>query len=183
LASYGRPSFLMISNIIGGKMKIKTIPLLLVLVFSIFYTVNVLSNENYIIPKLLYENKCSRCHGFDRITQATKSPDQWSSTVNRMRQKDTTWISQEEAQTIATYIASNVSEKNSDDHNHSGHSHIPTYLPKLLGFITFGLLFLTVALGFAMTHGKRTLFKIHKVIAYITLASGVIHGILIIITH
>jgi hypothetical protein len=164
-------------------MKIRAISLLLVLVFSIFYAVNVLSNDNNITPKLLYENKCSRCHGLDRITQATKSPDQWSSTVNRMRQKDITWISEEEAQTIAAYLAPNVSEKNSDDNNHSGHSHMPTYLPKLLGFITFGLLFLTVVLGFAMTHGKRRLFKIHKVIAYITLASGVIHGISIIVTH
>ena len=121
--------------------------------------------------------------GLDRITQATKSPDQWSSTINKMRQKDTTWISQEEARTIAAYLSSYVSEKNSDYHNHSGHSHIPTYLPKLLGFITFCLLFLTVVLGFTMTHGKRTLFRIHKVIAYITLASGAIHGILIMIIH
>jgi hypothetical protein len=169
--------------IIGGKMKIKTISLLLVLVFSIFYAVTVLSNDNNISPRLLYENKCSRCHGLDRITQAIKSPDQWISTVNRMRQKDRTWISDEESQTIATYLASYVSEKTSGDHNHSVNSQIPTYLPKLFGFITFSLLFLTVVVGFAMTHGKRRLFKIHKVIAYITLASGVIHGILIIVTH
>jgi len=164
-------------------MKIKTISLVLVLVFSIFYAMNVLSNDSNITPKLLYENKCSRCHGLDRITQATKSPDQWSSTVNRMRQKDTSWISEEKTRTIAAYLASYVSEKDSDDHNHSVHSYIPTYLPKLFGFITFSLLFLTVVLGFAMTHGKRRLFKIHKIIAYITLASGVIHGILIIVTH
>ena len=163
-------------------MKIKATPLLLMLVFSIFYTVNGFSNENKITPKLLYENKCSRCHGLDKITQAVKAPDQWGYTVHRMRQKDKTWISQGEAQTIATYLASNFSKK-SDDHNDSGHSHIPTYLPKLFGFITFSLLFLTVVLGFTMTHGKRKLFKIHKVIAYITLASGVIHGILIMITH
>ena len=142
-----------------------------------------ISKDNNITPKLLYENKCSKCHGLNRITQAIKLPDQWIPTVNRMRQKDKNWINQEEAQTIAAYLASNVSGKNSDGHNHSEHSHIPTYLPKLFGFITFGLLFMTVVLGFAMTHGKRTLFKIHKVIAYITLASGVIHGILIFITH
>jgi hypothetical protein len=164
-------------------MKIKAITLLSVLVFSIFYTVNVLSNDSNLTPKLLYENKCSRCHGLDKITQETKPPDQWTSTVNRMRQKDTTWISLEEAQTIATYLISNVSEKNSNDQNQAGHPHIPTYLPILFGFITFGLLFLTVVLGFAMTHGRRRLFKIHKVIAYITLASGFIHGILIIITY
>ncbi|MBN2059909.1 MAG: hypothetical protein JW882_05770, partial [Deltaproteobacteria bacterium] len=130
----------------------------------------------------LYENKCSRCHGLDRITQAVKSPEQWSDTVHRMGQKDKTWISEGEAQTIATYLASNFSKK-SDGQNDTGHSNIPTYLPKLFGFITFGLLFLTVVLGFIMTHGKRKLFKIHRVIAYITLVSGVIHGIFIIITN
>ena len=89
----------------------KAIPLLLVFVFSFFYAVNVLSDDNNITPKLLYENKCSRCHGLERITQAIKSPDQWSYTVNRMREKNKTWISQGEAQTIAKYLASNVSKK------------------------------------------------------------------------
>jgi len=164
-------------------MKTKVIPLLSALVFSIFYTVNVLPNDNSIIPESLLENKCSRCHGIDRIKQATKSPDQWNFTVNRMRQKDISWISQEEAQAIAAYLASNLSEKVSDDRYHSVYSHIPTYLPKLFGLITFILLFFTVALGFAMTHGRRSLFKVHRVIAYITLACGVIHAILIIMTH
>ena len=161
-------------------MKIKTAPLLLMFAFSIFYPVNALSDYDNITPKLLYEKKCSRCHGLDRITQATKSPDQWSATVNRMRQKDAAWISQEEAQTIAAYLASDDSEKTSNNHNRSRNLYTQTSLPKLFGFATFGLLFLTVVLGFSMTHGKRKFFKIHKVIAYITLASGAIHGILII---
>ena len=161
----------------------KTVTLLLLFVFSIFYALNVVSADNNITPKHLYETKCSRCHGLDKITQAVKSPDQWNLTVNRMRQKDPTWISQEEAQTIAVYLATNVSGKNSDSHNNPEHSRIPVFLPELFGFITFCLLFITVVLGFTMTRGKRSLFKVHKVIAYITLASGVIHGILILITH
>ena len=164
-------------------MKTKVTPLLLVLIFSTFYTVNVSSGDNNITPKMLFENKCSRCHGLDRITQATKSPDQWSSTVNRMRQKDTNWISQEEARTIAAYLASSVSGKNSDDQKDSLHSHMPTYLPKLFGFITLSFLFFAVVLGFTMTHGKRRFFKVHKAIAYITLTSGVIHGVLIFLAN
>ena len=78
-------------------MKVKAILLLFMLVFSIFYTANVFSNENKITPKLLYENKCSRCHELDKITQAIKAPDQWSYTVHRMREKDKNWISQGEA--------------------------------------------------------------------------------------
>jgi hypothetical protein len=164
-------------------MKTKKISLLLVLVFSIFYTADILSDDNDITPKLLYENKCSKCHGLDRSINAMKLPDQWNSTVNRMRQKDTSWISLEEAQTIIAYLASNAPNKESYRHDHSKRSHIPTSLPKWFGLITFSLLLITVALGLAMTHGKRTLFKIHKVFAYITLASGVIHGVLIFMRH
>ena len=98
-------------------MSIKPTSLLLVLVFSIFYTVNVLSNDNKTTPKILYENKCSRCHGLDRITHSTKPPDQWISTVDRMREKDTTWFSHEEAQTIAAYLSSDDAENISGDHD------------------------------------------------------------------
>jgi len=164
-------------------MRIKVIFFLLILVFSIFYTANVLSEDYENTSKLLYEKKCSRCHNLDRINQAIKSPDQWSATVGRMRQKDTSWMDPMEARTIALYLASNVSQEKTSEHKQSKYSYIPTYLPKLFGFITLSLLFITVALGFTMTHGKRKLIKIHKIIAYTTLASGVIHGILIFITH
>lgn len=164
-------------------MKSRAILLFCLLGFIISHSGNVLSQGNSDTSKLLFENKCSRCHGFDKITQAVKTPDQWNSTVHRMRGKDTEWISDEEAQTIATYLASNLAVKNSYQNNHSGEPSIPAYLPELFGLMTFCLLVTTVIIGFVMTHGKRKLFKIHKTIAYITLASGVIHGILIFMTH
>jgi hypothetical protein len=164
-------------------MKYRVILFFCLLGFIIYYSGNVLSQGNSDTSKLLFENKCSRCHGFERITQGVKTPDQWSITVNRMRGKDTKWISDEEAQTIATYLASNFVVKNTYENNHSGQLSIPPDLPELFGLITFCLLVTTVVIGFVMTHGKRKLFKIHKTIAYITLASGVIHGILILITH
>ena len=65
-------------------MKIRAIILSCVLGFSAFYSVNVLANDNSDTSKSLYENKCSRCHGLEKITQTVKTPDQWSLTVNRM---------------------------------------------------------------------------------------------------
>jgi hypothetical protein len=100
-----------------------------------------------------------------------------------MREKDTNWISAEEAQMIATYLAFHHVGKDPYQNNHSNQSRIPSFLPELFGLITFCLLLITVVMGFIMTHGKRSLFKTHKIIAYITLTSGVIHGILIFITH
>jgi hypothetical protein len=167
----------------GGKMKIRAILIFCVLGFSAFYSVDVLSNANSDTAESLFENKCSRCHGPERIYQAIKTPAQWSFTVNRMRGKDLHWISDEEAQTIAAYLASHFAAKNSYQSNHSDQSSIPPDLPELFGVITFCLLLITVVIGFVMTHGKRRLFKIHKTIAYITLVSGVIHGILIFMTH
>ena len=161
----------------------KTISFLLPLTFIVFYSTAALSNEHENSSKLLFENKCSRCHGLEKITQAIKTPEQWSITVNRMREKDTNWINPEEALTISAYLASNFSLKNPDDYNSQDHSNIPPFLPELFGLITFCLLLATVVLGFIMTHGKRKLFKIHRVIAYTTLASGVIHVVLILITH
>ena len=164
-------------------MKIRAKIFFCVLGFSIFCSVNVLSNSNNDTSISLFENKCSRCHGLERITKTVKTPDQWRFTVNRMREKDMNWISEEEAQTISTYLASHYADKNYNQSNHSNQSIIPSFLPELFCLITFCLLLITVVIGFVMTHGKRKLFKIHRTIAYITLISGVIHGVLIFITH
>lgn len=165
-------------------MKIRAMLLFCVFGFSVLYSGNVFSNESNNDSKPLFENKCSRCHGLERITQSVKTPVQWRSIVNRMRGKDMNWISDGEAQTIATYLSSHFAVKNNSYHNnHSGQPKIPPYLPELVGLITFCLLLITVVTGFVMTHGKRKLFKIHKTIAYTALTSGAIHGILIVITH
>ena len=164
-------------------MKIRTILLFFVLGFSLFYSVNVLSNVDNGTAKSLFEKKCSRCHGLDKITQTVKIPDQWRFTVNRMKEKDPSWISSEEAQTITAYLASHFADKNSYRYNYSDESSIPNDLPELFGVMTFSLLLITVVIGFVMTHGKRKLYKIHKIFAYITLLSAAIHGILIFITH
>jgi hypothetical protein len=165
------------------KMKIRAILIFCVLGFLVFQSVDVLSHGNNDTSKSLFERKCSRCHSLERISQAVKTPDQWSFTVNRMREKDMNWISDEEAESIAAYLASLSAVENSYPSNHDDQLSIPPELPELFGLITFCLLLITLVIGFVMTHGKRKLFRIHKTIAYITLASGVIHGILIFITH
>ena len=164
-------------------MKIRAILICCVFGFLAFHSVDVLSHGNNDTAKSLFENKCSRCHGLERISQAVKTPVQWSFTVNRMREKDMDWISDENVQTITAYLTSHFAVENSYQNNHSDLSSIPPELPELFGLITFCLLLITLVIGFVMTHGKRKLFKIHKTIAYITLTSGVIHGILIFITH
>jgi len=164
-------------------MKIRAILMFCVLGSLVFHSVDVLSHGNNDASKSIFESKCSRCHGFERISQAVKTPVQWGVTVNRMREKDIDWISDEEAQSIAAYLASLSAVENPYQSNHDDQSIIPPELPELFGLITFCLLLITLVIGFVMTHGKRKLFRIHKTIAYITLASGVIHGILIFITH
>lgn len=164
-------------------MKISGIIFFCLLGFSVFYPVNVLSDGNNNIPKSLFENKCSKCHGLERITQTVKTPVQWSATVHRMKEKDIHWISDKEVQAIATYLATQFAVKESNQNNHSGQWNIPPGIPELFGIITFCLLLITVLIGFVMTHGRRRLFKIHRTIAYVTLASGVIHGTLIFISY
>jgi hypothetical protein len=165
------------------EMNIKGIHKICVFGVTLILSVNALPNESDDTSETLFKSKCSRCHGLDKITQTEKTPGQWSFTVNRMREKDVNWISEEEAQNISTYLASHFAGKNSDQNNHSDQPIVPSFLPELMGLITFCLLLITVVIGFVMTHGKRKLFKTHKIFAYITLTSGVIHGILIFITH
>ena len=114
-------------------MIIKAVLLSCVLGLLVFHPVNVLSNGNSESERLLFESKCSRCHGLDKITQTVKTPDQWSLTVNRMREKDMNWISEEEAQTITTYLSSNFSGENPYQNNQSNLSRILSFLPELFG--------------------------------------------------
>jgi cytochrome b561 len=54
--------------------------------------------------KELIKTKCTRCHDLDRINEAKKTPVEWKKTVERMRDKDPSWISDEEAAEIITAL-------------------------------------------------------------------------------
>ncbi len=53
----------------------------------------------------LFEAKCSRCHTLDRIYREKLTPQGRAHIAFRMREKDPTWISENEAKQIADFLA------------------------------------------------------------------------------
>ena len=54
-------------------------------------------------PKALFEKRCSRCHSLDR-TNKNESGEYWKSTVQKMKKKFFSGISDEEANIITEYV-------------------------------------------------------------------------------
>jgi phage FluMu protein Com len=54
--------------------------------------------------RTLLETKCTRCHSLNRIRNGQKSPEEWATTVNRMKKKLPGWISEEEAHRILDFL-------------------------------------------------------------------------------
>jgi hypothetical protein len=54
----------------------------------------------------LFVVKCAKCHRLDRALSTRKTPDRWRQTVEQMRQKDMTWLSEHEADMIARFLIS-----------------------------------------------------------------------------
>jgi hypothetical protein len=54
----------------------------------------------------LFTIKCAKCHRLDRALTARKMPEEWEQTVEQMRQKDRSWISEPEAEKIVTFLVS-----------------------------------------------------------------------------
>jgi ferredoxin-NADP reductase len=54
----------------------------------------------------LMQKRCSKCHNLDRVVGARKDAQGWATTVDRMRALPGSGISEEEAQTILSYLAS-----------------------------------------------------------------------------
>lgn len=52
----------------------------------------------------LFEQKCGLCHSVQRVFVKTMSQDQIATTVERMRQREPQWISQEDADAITAFI-------------------------------------------------------------------------------
>ncbi|MEW6218042.1 MAG: cytochrome c [Thermodesulfobacteriota bacterium] len=53
----------------------------------------------------LFANRCSHCHSASRPLGERRSAAAWQATVQRMRGKDPNWISAEEANRIAAFLA------------------------------------------------------------------------------
>jgi mono/diheme cytochrome c family protein len=61
--------------------------------------------------KVLFENKCSVCHGVDRATSRSESKEKWASIVKEMQGKKDGWISDAEASKIVDYLAAEHGKK------------------------------------------------------------------------
>jgi hypothetical protein len=62
----------------------------------------------------LMQRRCSRCHNLDRVVGARKDAPGWVATVNRMRSMAGAGISEADAQTIISYLASQNQPKGSE---------------------------------------------------------------------
>ncbi len=52
-----------------------------------------------------------------------------------------------------------------------------------LGIVTLVLLATTLTVGLLMKKNRRVLFPLHRTLAFITLASAVFHGLLVLLAH
>ena len=56
--------------------------------------------------KVLFEQKCSVCHGLDRATARAATKEKWASTIKEMQGKKADWISDADAAKILEYLSS-----------------------------------------------------------------------------
>ncbi len=61
-------------------------------------------------PKIIYEQRCSKCHKHDR-GKPTESPEYWTMTVERMSKKRNSEISAAEVELITKYLVENRTKK------------------------------------------------------------------------
>ena len=54
--------------------------------------------------KTLVEERCTECHGLDRTTEASKTKEEWQTTVERMVSKGTD-LNTEEQEIVIEYLA------------------------------------------------------------------------------
>jgi hypothetical protein len=54
----------------------------------------------------LFVAKCAKCHRLDRALSESMTASEWRTTVERMRQKDPSWISEGEAAEITDFLTS-----------------------------------------------------------------------------
>jgi hypothetical protein len=64
------------------------------------------TSVDLLLGKDLFVVKCAKCHRLDKALSAQLSPHEWEETIDRMRQKDPSWISESEAAKIAGFLVS-----------------------------------------------------------------------------
>jgi len=68
--------------------------------------------EKRIKMKAFVENKCTMCHFSKRIFEKERTPEEWNTIVNRMRSKNPSHISPEEASNIMGYLQDTMGKEN-----------------------------------------------------------------------
>ncbi len=58
----------------------------------------------------LFEKKCNQCHSSERPKSKKKTPQEWETTVMRMKNKSGSNISDEEARMIIDYLSKKYSK-------------------------------------------------------------------------
>jgi len=71
--------------------------------FLLIACVETKAASNTMEPKALFEKRCSRCHSLDK-TNRTESKEWWEATVNKMKKKFFSGISDEDASVIKDYL-------------------------------------------------------------------------------
>ena len=65
-----------------------------------------LTSVDLALGKDLFTVKCAKCHRLDKALSAQLSPHDWQETVERMRLKDPSWMSESEAVKITDFLIS-----------------------------------------------------------------------------
>jgi mono/diheme cytochrome c family protein len=61
--------------------------------------------------KILFDQKCSVCHGLDRATARKEMKEKWASIVKEMQGKKADWITDADAAKIVDYLAAEYGKK------------------------------------------------------------------------
>lgn len=64
------------------------------------------SSVDLALGKDLFVVKCAKCHRLDKALSAQLEPSEWQETVERMRLKDPSWMSESEAARITGFLVS-----------------------------------------------------------------------------
>lgn len=61
--------------------------------------------------KVLFEQKCSVCHGLDRSTARAETKERWKAIIQEMQGRKADWISDAEADKILEYLSAHHGAK------------------------------------------------------------------------
>lgn len=61
--------------------------------------------------KVLFEQKCSVCHGLDRATARAATKEEWTAIIKDMQKKKADWISDADAAKILEFLAAEHGKK------------------------------------------------------------------------